>query len=130
MFRLSKQSCHEQGWLFSLISRICRSSHRRYSVKKGVLKDFANFTGKHLCRSLFLIKLQAFRPANLLKRYFNTGNFLWNLRNFYEHLFWRTSTLAASRYFSFYSSLRKILWSWCVILNREIGAEEDMLEVN
>ena len=27
--------------------------------KKDVLKNFANFTGKHLCWSLFLIKLQA-----------------------------------------------------------------------
>ena len=36
-----------------------RSSHRRCSVKKGVLKKFGNFTGKHLCWSLFLIKLQA-----------------------------------------------------------------------
>ena len=36
-------------------------------MKKGVLKDFANFKGKHLCWSLFLIKLQAFRPATLLK---------------------------------------------------------------
>ena len=35
--------------------------------KKGVLKDFVNFIGKHLCWSLFLIKLQAW------------------------HLFWRTS---------------------------------------
>ena len=44
------------------------SSQRRYSVKKGVLKkqlfanvvkDFAYFSGKHLCWSLFLIKLQA-----------------------------------------------------------------------
>ena len=25
-----------------------RSSHRRCSVKKGVLKKFGNFTGKHL----------------------------------------------------------------------------------
>ena len=29
-----------------------RSSHRRCSVKKGVLKNFANFTGKHLYWSL------------------------------------------------------------------------------
>ena len=27
--------------------------------KKGVLRNFAKFTGKHLCQSLFLIKLQA-----------------------------------------------------------------------
>ena len=46
-----------------------RSSHQRCSVKKGVLKTFANFTGKHLCWSLFLITLLVFRPANLLKRY-------------------------------------------------------------
>ena len=35
------------------------SSHRRCSVKKGVLKKIANFIGKHLCWSFFLIKLQA-----------------------------------------------------------------------
>ena len=45
-----------------------RNSHRRCSVKKGVLKNFANFTGKHLCWSPFLILLQVFRPATLLKR--------------------------------------------------------------
>ena len=30
-------------------------------LKKGVLKQFANLTGKHLCWSLILIKLQALR---------------------------------------------------------------------
>ena len=44
--------------------------------KKGVLKNFANFTGKHLCWSLFLIKLQVFRPATLLKGDANTIIFL------------------------------------------------------
>ena len=34
------------------------SNHQRCSVKKGVLKKIANFTGKHLCWSFFLIKLQ------------------------------------------------------------------------
>ena len=31
-----------------------RSTHQNCSVKKGVLKSFAIFTGKHLCWSLFL----------------------------------------------------------------------------
>ena len=95
------------------------SSQRRYSVKKGVLKkqlfadvvkDFVYFSGKHLCWSLFLIKLQPsqnvqthlicpllptnclsvfdhfVRPAALLKRDFNTGFFLWNLQDISEHL--------------------------------------------
>ena len=29
------------------------SSHQRCSIKKGVLRNFAKFTGKHLCQSLF-----------------------------------------------------------------------------
>ena len=36
---------------------LCRSSHWRCSAK-GVLNNFANSTGKHLCWSLFLIKFQ------------------------------------------------------------------------
>ena len=32
---------------------------RRCSVKKGVLKNFAKFTGKHLCQSLFFNKVTA-----------------------------------------------------------------------
>ena len=31
----------------------CRSSQRRCSIKKGILKNFAKFTEEHLCRSLF-----------------------------------------------------------------------------
>ena len=37
--------------------------------KKGVLKTFTNFTGKHLRWSLFLITLLVFRPETLRKRY-------------------------------------------------------------
>ena len=33
-----------------------RGSHRRCSVEKGDLKNFANFTVNHLCWSLFLDK--------------------------------------------------------------------------
>ena len=61
-----------------------RCSHRWCSVKKVLLKIFANFTGKHLCWSHFLIKLQVWRCATLLKRDTNTGALLWNLRNFYS----------------------------------------------
>ena len=37
-----------------------KSSHCRCSLKKYVLKNFANFTGKHLCWSFFLIKWNHF----------------------------------------------------------------------
>ena len=52
--------------------------------RTGALKNFANFTGKHLCWSLFLIKL--------LKRGFNTGVLLCLTQVFstffIEHLRW------------------------------------------
>ena len=53
-----------------------------FCKKKGVLRNFANFIGKHKCWSLFLLGLQAFRPAALLKRDSSTDVFLWNLQNF------------------------------------------------
>ena len=36
--------------------------------KKGVLKNFANFTGKHLCHGLFFIRAAGLRPATWLKK--------------------------------------------------------------
>ena len=36
--------------------------------KKGVLRNLAKFTGKHLCQSLFFNKVGDFRPATLLKK--------------------------------------------------------------
>ena len=40
--------------------------------------------------------MQAWGPATLLKRDSNTGVFLWNLRSFSEHLFYKTPPVAAS----------------------------------
>ena len=38
------------------------------AYEKAVLQNVANFTGKHICWSLSLIKSQAFSPATLLKK--------------------------------------------------------------
>ena len=45
-----------------------RSSHRRFSGRKGVLRNFAKFTGKHLCHSFFFNKAAGLRRATLLKK--------------------------------------------------------------
>ena len=37
--------------------RALRSSHQRHSVKTGVLRNFAKFSGKHLRQSLFFNKV-------------------------------------------------------------------------
>ena len=47
---------------------VTRSSHRRCSIRKGALGDFAKFTGKHMCQSLFFNKVTDLRPATLLKK--------------------------------------------------------------
>ena len=60
--------------------------------KKGALNRFFSIYGKYLCWSIFLIKLEAVSPANLLKRDSNTSVFLWTLQDLYERLFWRASS--------------------------------------
>ena len=44
---------------------LCRSSHQRCSIKKGVLGNFAKFTGKHLYQSLFVNKVAGLRLFTL-----------------------------------------------------------------
>ena len=53
-----------------------RSSHRMCSAEKGVLKNFANSTGKLLLESLFNNFVKQLFKATLLKRDSNTSVFL------------------------------------------------------
>ena len=76
--------------------------------KKGVLKNFANFTEKKLCWSLLLIKSQALSPATLLKRDSNTGFFLWNLRILKNIYFKEYLQITASAVSKTESKLKKI----------------------
>ena len=69
------------------VSFLLRSSRPVVLCKKGVLRHFAKFTGKHLCQSAFFHKVAGLRPATLLKRDSGTGVFLWILQNFKEHPF-------------------------------------------
>ena len=73
---------------------ILRSSRPEVFCKKGVLRNFAKFTGKHLCQNLFFNKVAGLRPVTLLKkrlwhRCFPV-NFVKFLRTpfFIEHLWW------------------------------------------
>ena len=45
-----------------------RSNYAKVFSEKGVLKNFAKFTGKHLCWSLFFNKVPSLRSATLLKK--------------------------------------------------------------
>ena len=52
----------------STIFLFFRSSRPEVFCKKGVLRNFAKFTGKHLCQSLFFDKVAGLRAATLLKK--------------------------------------------------------------
>ena len=53
-----------------------RSSRPEVFCKKGVLENFAKFTGKQLSQSLFFNKVADLRPATVLKRGSGAGVFL------------------------------------------------------
>ena len=59
-----------------------RSSRRRCSVRKGVLRNFAKFTGKHLCQSLFFNEVAGFRAETLFKKRLLHGCFPVNFAKF------------------------------------------------
>ena len=51
-----------------LIFCLYRSSRPDVFCEKGVLKNFAKFTGIHLCQRLFFNKVAGLRPGTLLKK--------------------------------------------------------------
>ena len=61
-----------------VILLLFRSSHQRCSLKIGVLKNFAKFTGKHSCQSLFFNKVVGFLfKKRLWRTSFFTGDCYW-----------------------------------------------------
>ena len=89
IFLSNKFFCTNLAW-FRNSSIIFGSSHRRYSMNKLFLKILW-YSQENTCVWVsFLLKLQAFRPLNILEMDFNTDIFLWISGNLQEHLFWRT----------------------------------------
>ena len=64
---------------------------QRCSVKKVVFETLQNSQENTLCQSRFFNKVAGLRPAALIKSDSGTDVFLSILRNFYEHLFYRTA---------------------------------------
>ena len=60
--------------------------------KKGVLKNVAKFTGKHLFQSLFSNKVSSLRPATLLKMRFWHRCFLVTFARFVRTVFLKNTS--------------------------------------
>ena len=54
-------------WQGQLYHNEVQSNDQRCSLRKGVLRNFPRFTGKYLCQSLFLSKLQT-SACNFIKK--------------------------------------------------------------
>ena len=68
--------------------------------KKGDLKNFAKFTGKHLCQSLFFNKVNSLGPSTLIKKRFFSATFakIFNNTLFTEHLWTTASVYKVARF--------------------------------
>ena len=71
-----------------------RSTRPKVFCKKGVLKNFAKFTGKHMCQSLFFNKISLF--FNLFKKRPRNRGFPVNFVKFLRRFFHRTPVVATS----------------------------------
>ena len=103
--------------------QIVRSSNQRSSVKKGVIRNIAKFTGKHLCQSLFFNKVAGLRPTTLFKeKDSGTGVFLWILKFLKTPFLLNTSRIASSNNSFHQSSLRlgdvvRELYYWKILFH-------------
>ena len=82
------------NFYFTILVSLFKSNHRRFSMKKGVPRNFTKFIGTHQCQSLFFNKVAGLRLASLLtKRLWHRCipvSFLKFLRTtfFIERLWW------------------------------------------
>ena len=65
-----------------MLLKIYRCSRPEVVCKKGVLRNFAQLTGKHMCQSLFFNKVAGLRPEEeTLTQMFSCGHVWWLLLN-------------------------------------------------
>ena len=118
IFFLYVKSENETGLSYTVsrvgdfIRSLYRSSRPEVFSKKGVFRNFAKFTEKHLCQSLFLNKVADLWTATLLKKRHWLRCFPVNFVKFLRNLFHRTPLVAASFYISIYEWIRKV---WAII---------------
>ena len=77
-------------------SQSYKNSHRRCSVRKGVLRNLAKFTGKHLCQSLFFNQRLFIKNETLAQVFFCEVCKISKNTDFTEH-HWTTASEVSSQ---------------------------------
>ena len=107
---LELKSC----WFLRLGFHFIRGIYRRCAIKKGALKIFAIFTGKHLCQGLFL-------SCNFMKK--RNPGFPVNFARFLKHLLCR-SPLDDYFYFFFYFTYWLYTLYFTIIYSWQLSSSE------
>ena len=91
-----------------------RSSYQWCSMRKGVLRKFAKFIGKHLCQSLCFNKAAGLRPGNLFKKRLWHRCFLVNFAKFLRtHFLQNTSRQLLLQLVAYKKNVYVIWLSFC-----------------
>ena len=102
---------------FRIAIMIFKSSGPDVFSKKGVLRSFIKFTGKHQCQSLFFNKVTGLRPATLFrKRNSGTSLFLWIVLSFLEHLLLQNTSVGCLWDLKQINTYRRILHYFFLLL--------------
>ena len=100
-------------------NKTARSSRPEVFCKKGVLRNFAKFTGKHLCQSLFLIE-----ACNFIKKETLAQAFVCEFCEFSKDtFFYRTPPVAASQQLLLSvprNSVSKTSWNCCFYKKQQV----------
>ena len=74
-------------FFYTNISTIFRSSYRKCSIKKAILKYFVIFTGKRLWWCLFFNQVAGHQTCNFMKRRLQHRYFLVSFGKFYKNTY-------------------------------------------
>ena len=98
-----------------ILRREDRNNNRMCSIRTGVLKNFAKFTGIHLCQSLFFNKVADLRPTSLLKKRLwhrcFPKNFAKSLRKLFSRTFLATASEKNTVFACFKTYVNYLSWS-------------------
>ena len=101
LFTLSEMHSFADGnILFAFVKTVLNLIELLISQKqspRGVLKNFAKFTGKRLCQSIFFNKVADLRPADFIKRETVVQVFSCEFCEIFKNIFfYRTPLVTAS----------------------------------
>ena len=84
--------------------------------RKGAFRNFAKFTGKHLCQNLFYNNFAGLRPSTLFKKETLTQEFSCEVCTIFKNIFFYRTSLAAAYGKYIIQSRVTLVWSKSIVV--------------